>query len=92
MVFIKAINGNYNWQLNDTARNTYNVTDFTLFPNNAYDENSGSAGGGNDWDMVSNGFKLRTSGGNVNDGSTFMYAAFATSPIGGDGVAPVTAF
>ena len=92
MVIIKAINGNYNWQLNDTARNTYNVTDFTLFPNNAYDENSGSAGGGNDWDMVSNGFKLRTSGGNVNDGSTFMYAAFATSPFGGDGVAPVTAF
>jgi hypothetical protein len=88
MVIIKAINGNYNWQLNDTARNTYNVTDNTLFPNASYEENSASAGGGNAWDMLSSGFKIRSSSGNVNDGSTFMFAAFAENPFGGDGVSP----
>ena len=43
-------------------------------------------------DILSNGFKLRSSDTEVNgSGSNYIFMAFAEHPFGGDGVAPVPA-
>ena len=41
-------------------------------------------------DILSNGFKVRATGGDVNSG-TLVYMAFAEHPFVGDGTSPVTA-
>ena len=66
------------WNIFDTARNTYNVTNTTLYADQSSAEDSVS----NAYDILSNGFKLRTSAsqGNTN-GATYIYAAFAENPF-----------
>jgi hypothetical protein len=79
-VFVKVSSGSTgSWVLHDTARNPYNVADAELFPNTTNAENVGSR----NKDILSNGFKLRCGGGlDSNDnGSTYIYAAFAESPF-----------
>ena len=69
----------------DGQRSPYNqnTVNNTLFPNDAKVESSA-----NDFrtDILSNGFKIKNN--NVEHGSahTFVYAAWAKSPFGGDGV------
>ena len=68
-----------NWTLYDNKRNSYNVANRLLFPNSSDAEDVASA---TILDMVSNGFKLRGQGLNVNaSGSTYIYAAFAENPF-----------
>jgi len=68
----------YNWILIDSARNSYNVADTYLVPNNSNADTSGSSL----VDFVSNGIKLRTSGAGLNNsGDTYIYAAFAENPF-----------
>jgi hypothetical protein len=65
------------WVVYDTARNTYNVVGEDLYPND-------SLAGSNDFvmDILSNGFKIRGSGANINaNGGTYIYMAFAESPF-----------
>ena len=65
------------WVVFDTARNTYNVVGEDLYPND-------SLAGSNDFtmDILSNGFKIRGSGANINaSGGTYIYAAFAEFPF-----------
>jgi hypothetical protein len=65
------------WVVFDTARNTYNVVGEDLYPND-------SLAGNNDFtmDILSNGFKIRGSGANINaSGGTYIYAAFAETPF-----------
>jgi hypothetical protein len=70
-----------NWILLDTARNTYNVSTNRLFPNTSNAEN-GLGGSGDYIDILSNGFKVRGSGGWVNQsGSTMVYICFAENPF-----------
>ena len=78
-MFKDASAGSTNWTLADSARDTYNVTQNSLYPNLSNAENSGS----NNVDFLSNGFKLRTvTGGGINtNGNTVIYAAFAESPF-----------
>jgi len=74
-VLFKISSGVNNWQIYDTARNTYNAVVNSLYPDlsNAEATDSGL-------DVLSNGFKLR--GGSVNaSGQTFIYAAFAENPF-----------
>jgi hypothetical protein len=67
------------WYLWDTARQTYNVTDLTLSPNTSAAEGGGSA---RYFDLLSNGFKVRSSDGAFNaSGGTYIYAAFAEHPF-----------
>jgi hypothetical protein len=67
-----------NWDLYDTARNTYNAMDLELFPNSSSAEYNGSRY----FDFLSNGFKPRTSVTDSNaSGGTYIYAAFATNPF-----------
>jgi hypothetical protein len=68
-----------NWQIVDTARNTYNVAPNILQPNRSDAESAFGSGG---FDILSNGFKIRTSSSSINtNGSTIIYAAFAESPF-----------
>jgi hypothetical protein len=67
-----------NWVLHDTSRSASNVSDKNLYPNlnNAED-------GTYLIDCLSNGFKLRSGSfdGTNGSGATYIYAAFAESPI-----------
>jgi hypothetical protein len=77
----KKISGTGNWIIFDNKRpdagtNT-NVNDSSLYPNLTEYE-----GDSNHNDFVSNGFKLRTTGGDNNEsGSTYIYLALAESPF-----------
>jgi len=62
------------WVIMDTAVNSYNVAQNYLRPNLSNGENTLTG-----LDIVSNGFKFRTSA-FPNDSSTYIYAAFAESP------------
>jgi hypothetical protein len=75
-----------NWMLSDTARNPYNPAATLLFPSTTDADTTGT-----DYiDFVSNGFKLRHTGG-LNAAVDYIFMAFAENPFGGSGVAPATA-
>lgn len=78
-VMIKRTNITGSWVVFDGARNTYNVTNNTLYPDLVNAEESGVML----IDFVSNGFKLRSSTvGEINaSGGTYIYAAFAEAPF-----------
>ena len=77
----------YDWDLYDTARDTHNVAFKELIPNGSGAESSSTV---LSLDILSNGFKLRTSNGNGNDsGKPYIYMAFAEQPLVGDN--PATA-
>ena len=63
----------------DNKRNTFNVLDDRLEANTS-DAEAADGGSGNTVDYLSNGFKLRGTGGSMNDG-TFIYMAFAENPF-----------
>ena len=70
--------GAVNWYIFDTARDTYNAAGLELYPNLSNAE----ADGRPDLDILSNGFKIRsTSGGQNTSGATYIYACFAESPF-----------
>jgi len=75
-----------NWITYDNKRPEYNVQNKALYPNlnNAEGTSTG-------YDFVSNGFKLRTSGGLNSSGHTYIYMAFAENPFVTSGAVPVTA-
>jgi hypothetical protein len=63
----------------DTARNTYNVADANLWANGSDAEISNSA---YNFDLLSNGFKVRTSDAARNaSGGTYVGFAWAESPF-----------
>jgi hypothetical protein len=70
--------GGFEWELSDTTRNTFNGSFVALSPNLSDAENTYSPPR---YDVLSNGFKLRNSGGGVNaSGATYIYMAFAETP------------
>ena len=70
--------GAVNWYIFDTARDTYNAAGLELYPNLSNAE----ADGRPDLDILSNGFKIRsTSGGQNTNGGTYIYACFAEFPF-----------
>ena len=64
------------WEIHDTARSPGNVSENNLIPNVSNAESSGSAR----LDILSNGFKLRTTSNGINNGN-IIYAAFAEHPF-----------
>ena len=78
-----AASAGYDWFIFDTARDTYNLTIYKLDPNESAAENAGGSGNStqNTLDILSNGFKLRTSNGDTNTSQTYIYAAFAENPF-----------
>ena len=71
-----------NWDINDSARNTYNAADNTLCANLSDQENSGNIGG-QSLDFLANGFKIRqaTSSSKNLSGQTYIYCAWAENPF-----------
>jgi hypothetical protein len=78
-VLVKCSNTVFEWWIQDTSRSTYNASDSILQPNSSGSEiNSG----GYTIDILSNGFKCRSSGSSTNgNGNTYIYAAFAENPF-----------
>jgi len=69
------------WLIDDTARSPYNVAQNKLAANISDQENSANIGT-QPYDILSNGFKVRTGSGiglNQN-GTQYLYACFAESP------------
>ena len=78
-VLVKCSSAGGNWILHDTSRSPSNVSSVHLRPNSSAAEDTGT---GEYIDILSNGFKLRGTGGNINlNGGTFIYMAFAENPF-----------
>lgn len=70
----------YGWQMYDTARQPFNTS--ASDPNLWADAAAAEGIGNYTFDLLANGFKLRSSGVNENaSGGTYIYAAFAESPF-----------
>ena len=84
-VMIKQINTTGNWALSDNKRNNTGGGNFvahTLAANLANGESYFGGGSSNKQDYLSNGFKIRDTGGYANtDGGTYIYWAFAEEPL-----------
>ena len=85
-VMLKNSSATADWVMLDDKRSPVNETAMKrLFPNDSRVEESGAY-----LDMLSNGFKIRTSGNDNNgSGNTLIYMAFAEQPLVGDN--PATA-
>jgi hypothetical protein len=81
-VLMKATTGSNNWIIYDTVRNTYNLTNLSLVPDSSAAENGVSTTTENTLDILSNGFKLRTSNALTNGSSVpYIYMAFCENPL-----------
>ena len=65
----------YHWRMWDSARGSHNVNDEVLYPSSSLPETTSDG----HIDFLSNGFKLRSSAGNLS--SDYIYAAWAESPF-----------
>ena len=81
-LMVKCSSSTGNWVIVDTSRNTYNVTNLSVEANNSDAEQTGTSSTMPTMDLLSNGFKLRTTstGGN-GSGTTYIYMAFAENPF-----------
>ena len=89
-IMYKKSSGTGRWSMRDNKRDPFNVATKGLEANGSSTENTGS----NYWDldMLSNGFKLRTTEQETNQsGQTFIYMAFAEAPLVGSNNVPCTA-
>jgi hypothetical protein len=76
-VMWKRTDGANDWVVLDTQRDPHNLSQKSLFPNSASSE---TANGFYDIDILSNGFKIRSSNAVVNaSGGSYIFAAFADS-------------
>ena len=79
--------GTGSWNILDTTRSPFNVVGLGLSANT-----SNADDGGTFIDILSNGFKPRSSSTNRNEnGSTYLYMAFAEAPLVGNNNVPCTA-
>jgi hypothetical protein len=79
-VMFKRTDSTGDWQMYDSSRDTYNVTSNTLYANGAFAEDSNTTNRA--LDLLSNGFKLRSSAAFLNaSGGTYIYMAFAENPF-----------
>ena len=75
------------WEVWDAKRNTFNPTAKSIFPDGAGAEYDYT----NRVDLLSNGFKLRTTSSPNGSGNTHIYMAFAEAPLVGSNNVPCTA-
>ena len=79
LVIFKNIDASEDWMIVDDNRSRYNPVQPTLYPNEPDIESSAT----NRCDFLSNGFKLRSGTSIPNTANTYIYAAFAESPMNG---------
>jgi len=87
-VMFKRTSAVENWSLYDNKRLGYNPQSYGLRVNTNLAESQ--YGSTDTVDFVSNGFKIRESGTNINSG-TYIYMAFAENPLVGTNNIPATA-
>jgi len=76
----KLASSTSSWAIWDGTRVTYNPINTLLFPDQSVAESSGNSA--YNVDLLSNGFKWRTSNSQINgSGSTYIYMAFAENPF-----------
>ena len=81
---VKRTDSANDWCLYDNKRDTYNVVQDKLQPNQSSAESDDTS-----MDFVSNGFKFRETGGNFNaSGGSYIYMAFAEDPFTNSGFVP----
>jgi len=86
MIITKKRDQVSNWTIYDNKRDPFNVADKVLLPNaNNADQTVIN------FDFVSNGFKCRNSGSENENGTTFIYMAFAENPFTTSTGIPTTA-
>ena len=74
----KRSSGVDNWMIHDTARNPFNLANARLMASSADAESTAD----NQLDILSNGFKMRSSNTATNQsGETYIYAVFAENPF-----------
>jgi hypothetical protein len=79
-IMFKKTSATDDWVIYDTARDEYNVASKNLYANGTFIEDSNTTNRAAD--ILSNGFKLRSSGTFLNgSGATFIFAAFAQNPF-----------
>ena len=84
----RTTDGSESWHIFDNKRNTFNAVDKRLQANSSGNEDTAAPLG----DFVSNGFKIRGTGGCINvSGKNFIYMAFAENPLVGTNNIPATA-
>ena len=87
-VMIKRTDATSRWRMYDNKINPFNVADTRLSAESSDAENTGTA---NAIDMISQGFKIRTSESQLNaSGGNFIYMAFGQSLVGSNNI-PCTA-
>jgi hypothetical protein len=87
-VMLKSTDSANAWWINDTKRDTFNLADAHLSP----DRSDAEQGTYALMDILSNGFKLRTSNGQTNGNTNnYIYMAFAESPFVSSQGVPTTA-
>jgi hypothetical protein len=79
-VMVKNTSSTGSWIIHDSSRNDYNPSSNHLRANNSNSEDPGTA---EYIDILSNGWKSRGAGGNVNlnSSTTYIYMAFAEQPF-----------
>ena len=86
-VMVKRSSDTGNWNMMDTTRSPFNVVGLAVSANTTNADD-----GGTFIDIVSNGFKQRSTSSNRNaSGSTYVYMAFAEAPLVGSNNVPATA-
>ncbi len=86
-VMTKRTDSTSSWDMHDTKRDTFNVASKHLLA-----EDSGAEGNTAILDILSNGFKFRSSNGDRNaSGGNYIYMAFAEAPLVGSNNVPCTA-
>ena len=89
-VMLKKNSGSSSWNMYDTKRDPFNVQDQRLRANLTEAEASDS--GFSDNDFLSNGFKVRSTWGELNESaSEYYYIAFAEAPLVGSNNVPANA-
>jgi hypothetical protein len=78
-LMIKRTDSSNNWVIQDTSRDTYNVSEKDLYADTSGAEATYAA---EKTDILSNGFKQRQTGASMNaSGGTYIYMAFAENPF-----------
>jgi len=86
LVITKCTTATSGWTIHDTARSPDNEAHETFYAN------TNAAEFGMGFDILSNGFKPKTTDANINvSGGIYIVMAFAENPFGGEDAAPATA-
>jgi hypothetical protein len=75
-LLLKAVSAG-DWVIMDVERDPYNIMDSALYPNDP----SGDTSSNPRLDILSNGFKIRSTYSSTNPSNTVLYAAFAEHPL-----------